>query len=606
MNLIYKPWQYTCLIVIVVLSVIYAIPNLYPQYPAIEFKPKPGLELDVNVIEKVKATLKENKLGVKSIDRDNKTVTVIFNTVDDQINARDLLTPLLHKNYLTSLNLVSNIPAWLESIGAHPMKLGLDLQGGVHFLLELDTRDIQKKQAISNITELKKSLQNEKIRYKSIHENTEGSLTIDMRDEDYLEKALKLISKQYPLLTVKKLDKSSRIILTNESKEYEKTIDYAIAQTINSLNNRINELGVSEAIVQREGLTKISVDLPGIQDIARAKDLIGKTATIRFHIVNSNQSNKETITTTDEYGSNLDIDKDPVLTGDSITFATASVRDGFPIVQIRLGGGNESKFYDATRANIGNRMAVIYSELKSYTDPNTGLRKKVLEEKIISAPHIQDALRNEFQISGLKTHEEAQNLALLLRSGSLYAPVEIIEELTIGPSMGQENIDKGLKSLGIGAVLILIFMTIYYRLFGLVANLGLAFNLLLTVTVLSVIGATLTLPGIAGVVLGIGMAVDANVLINERIREELRNGMTPISSISSGYDKAFATIVDANVTTLIVALILFGLGSGTVKGFAITLTIGLMASMFTAIFFTRAIIGLIYSYGRHHRISIGI
>ncbi|HJN38189.1 MAG TPA: protein translocase subunit SecD [Gammaproteobacteria bacterium] len=604
MNLIYKPWQYACLLLVIVLSLIYAIPNLYQQYPSIEFKPKPGFELESQLIDKVKRTLKNNNLKIMSINQKDQTVSIIFHSVDDQINAKDILSPLLYKNYLTSLNLISSVPDWLTYFGATPMKLGLDLQGGVHFLLELDTRDIKKKQAQSNVSELKKRLQHESIRYQKITEDDEGSFVINLRDHDYLEKAMHLITKEYPLLVVRKSDELNQLTIINESKEYEKTVDYAIAQTITSLNNRINELGVSEAIVQREGLTKISVDLPGIQDIARAKDLIGKTATIRFHIVG--HSNKQTTHTKDEYGSDLEIEKQPVLTGDSITFATASVRDGFPIVQIRLGGGQENIFYEATRSNIGNRMAVIYSELKTVTNPETGIKEKKLEEKVISAPVIQDALRNEFQISGLKTHEEAQNLALLLRSGSLYAPVEIVEELTIGPSMGQENIDKGLSSLAIGGLLILIFMCIYYRLFGLVANLGLIFNLLLTITVLSVIGATLTLPGIAGIVLGIGMAVDANVLINERIREELRNGMTPLSSISAGYDKAFATIVDANVTTLIVALILFGLGSGTVKGFAITLTIGLMASMFTAIFFTRAIIGMFYTYGKHHKISIGI
>jgi len=604
MNLIYKPWQYSCLAVVIVLSIIYAIPNLYQQHPSIEFKPKPGYELEESIITQAKQLLNDKQIKILSTQTNEQTVSLIFNSVDDQINAKDILSPLLYNNYLTSLNLVSSVPKWLKFFRATPMKLGLDLQGGVHFLLELDTRDIKKKQSSSSMSELKTHLQKENIRYTDISENEEGKVTIKLRNHEFLEQALNLISKNYPKLVVSKSDEANQLYIISESKEYEQTIDYAIAQTITSLNNRINELGVSEAVVQREGLTKISVDLPGIQDIARAKDLIGKTATIRFHIVNN--KGKNTMHTKDEYGSDLEIDTKPVLTGDSITFATASMRDGFPIVQIRLGGGNESAFYEATRSNIGNRMAVIYSELKSITNPKTGIKEKKLEEKVISAPVIQDALRNEFQISGLKTNEEAQNLALLLRSGSLYAPVEIIEELTIGPSMGQENIEKGIRSLAIRGLLILLFMSIYYRLFGLVANLGLVFNLLLTITVLSVIGATLTLPGIAGIVLGIGMAVDANVLINERIREELRNGMTPLSSISAGYDKAFATIVDANVTTLIVALILFGLGSGTVKGFAITLTIGLMASMFTAIFFTRAIIGLFYSYGKYHKISIGI
>ena len=412
-------------------------------------------------------------------------------------------------------------------------------------------------------------------------------------------------------------DDPNTIIASLSKQNTQDMTDYALEKTITTLNNRVNELGVSEAVIQRQGEKNISVDLPGIQDTTRAKEILGKTATLRFHLVDDTQDANNAKFNGAPLGTKLyDYEGRPillknqiVLSGASVTFAQAVTQDARPAVFIKLGGGGESLFHKITGKNVGNRLAVVYveTEIKKQMIDGKWVIKHIPHERIISAAVIRSALGNSFEVSGLYSQEEAENLALLLRSGSLAAPVDIVQEMTVGPSLGKANIYKGVLSVAIGSLLVILFMLAYYRLFGLVANIALVFNVIIIVALLSLLGATLTLPGIAGIVLTVGMAVDANVLINERIREELRNGMNPLDCISAGYDRAFTTIVDANVTTLIVAMILFSLGSGSVKGFAITLTIGLLASMLTSIYFTRAIIDVIYNRNKDVKsISIGI
>jgi len=462
-------------------------------------------------------------------------------------------------------------------------------------------------------------LRSENIRYAGIRHSKGNDVVIKFRNDQSLEDAYFEIKQKFPNLVLTKLKKQDRVIASLPPSELNTIRQNTIEQTMSILRNRVNELGVGEAIVQQQGATRVAVDLPGIQDATRAKQILGGTATLEFHMVDSaNDASVALQTGIIPVGTKLySIDGRPILlkrqvilSGDSITSAISSFdqQSASPAVHIQLGGGGESLFTKTTRANIGKRMAIVFVETKTSAKTIDGKQKIVTkkEERVISDAVIQSALGNNFQITGLKDSKEAQNLALLLRAGALPAAIYTVEERTVGPSLGKENIRRGVVSLEVGMGLVLIVMILYYRLFGLVANIALLFNLILLVALLSIIDATLTLPGIAGIVLTVGMAVDANVLIYERIREELRNGLSPQAAIYAGYDRAFATIVDANVTTLIVGIVLFAIGTGPVKGFAVTLSIGLLTSMLTGITFTRAIINLIYGSRNVKKLSIGI
>lgn len=556
-------WKYFLLLGLILLGLIYAAPNLYGENPAIQISAKISgdkktLPVDTALLERVESILKKNHLSYLNSEHEQDTLLLRFADTDVQLRARDEIVMDLGDNYVVALNLAPRTPHWLRAVGANPMKLGLDLRGGVHFLLDVDIDSVLKAK-------------------------TEGDLS--------------------------QADKKA---------ERDKVTDYAIEQTITTLRNRVNELGVSEASVQRQGTHHVSVDLPGIQDTTRAKDIIGKTATLRFQLADVEHdlrtvlaSNKIPVGThlfQDDEGRPVLLQDPVILKGTSVTYASFVSRDGRPAVNIRLGGGDESLFHRITANNIGRPLAVVYVETKS-EQKKVGNKTVILRhliERVISVATIQSALGNDFDITGLPNQRYAENLALLLRSGALAAPVTIIQELTVGPSLGKANIHQGILSVEIGSLLVILFMLFYYRLFGLVADFALLLNIVFIVAILSILGATLTLPGIAAIVLTVGMAVDANVLINERIREELRQGMSPNASIRAGYERAFSTIVDANVTTLIVGLILFVLGSGAVKGFAIILIIGLLSSMVTAIFCTRIIIQLIYSDRHVKKLSIGI
>ena len=599
---------------IIIIAIIYSLPNFYGEKPAIQIKSSaPSAELHQSINNFLKGTVNDYKI----ITADKK-ITIEFDNINDQTKAKDILEEKI-PNITIALDLQNQTPQWLQQLRANPMRLGLDLRGGVHFLLNVDIATAIKLQNQQNNKQINAALKKEKIRLVYSHPKDNTKIQLAFADNNNMQLAKQLLNKQFSMYQITQTKQNNKLwLVTIDLKQniINEISNYTIEKTINTINNRVNELGVAEAVITRNGIQQISVDLPGVQDPARAKALLGKTATLYFHLVNLDHNPEQAMIKGapigtklyyDEYNRPILLNKDTVLTGESITYASMNFSQGKPAVSIRLGGGQENEFHRITSNNIGKALAVVYvdTEMKPFVKNKQKVYLPVQHEKIISVATIQSALGQQFEITGLKSIEYADNLALLLRSGSLAAPVNIIQELTIGPSLGQDNIDKGVFSLAIGSALVILFMLVYYRIFGLVANIALILNVMLIIAILSVIEATLTLPGIAGIVLTVGMAVDANVLINERIREEIRQGLPPLSSIKAGYERAFSTILDSNLTTLLVAFILFTLGSGTVKGFAVTLTIGLAASMFTSIVFTRVIVEKIYSNNRK-KLSIGI
>ncbi len=617
----YPLWKYWLIAIIILLGFVYALPNLYGEDPAVQISAHSGVALDQPLEQRFSTVLTEHGIRSKIVEKETKTSLLIrFFSVQDQLKAQDLLNATFGENFTVALNLAPSTPAWLSSIGAKPMKLGLDLRGGVHFLLAIDIDTLLDKRVSGDIRNLRDEFRTEKIRGATIAAQKDHRIVIRLRSQEDLSKAVKVVKTRFSDYEIvhNYNKKDLRLSLMMKPAAIQNAENYAVEQTTMILRNRINELGISEPIVQRQGVDRISVDLPGIQDTARAKQILGGTATVEMHLVDIDndpivaaETKKIPINTQLYFHEKRPVllQKRVILSGDSITGAVGSVDQyGMPAVQIRLGGGGESQFYRTTKQNIGNPMAITYVETKLIPKVVNGKMEfeQNKQEKIISVATIKSALGNNFQISGLHDSQEAINLGLLLRSGALPAPISIIEESTVGPSLGEVNIDKGILSVEIGFALIVIFMFIYYRTFGLAADIALLMNLILLVAILSVLNATLTLPGFAAIVLTLGMAVDANVLIFERIREELRNGMSPQASINAGFERALSTIIDSNLTTLIAAIALFALGSGAIKGFAVTLTIGLITSMFSAIMGTRAIIGLIYDGRRVKKLSIGI
>jgi preprotein translocase subunit SecD len=619
----YPLWKYLLMIGLFLLGLLYALPNLYGDDPAVQVSLKESVTLTSNVTQKVTDILQTNHLNYLAIENaKHNELLVRFADNDTQLKASDTLKAALGNDYVIALNLAPRTPHWLEALGAAPMKLGLDLRGGVHFLIAVDTDNVVKTRQEGDMRNIGDQLRAQIIRYANIsllQTTTSNSIAIQFRDAESLNKAKAFLPRQFPDYLFNTVTQGGvfQLTATLDPAALVKMTDYAIDQTITILNNRINELGVAEAVVQRQGSNQVSVDLPGVQDTARAKDIIGKTATLRFQMVDAQHDVQAAVAGNVPFGSRLYpyegqsilLQNSVILRGSSITYATASVgQNGRATVQVTLGGGGENLFQKTTAANVGKSLAVVYVETVPTQQMVNGkpVTQQQQIEKVISVATIQSALGTNFEITNLDSMQYAQNLALLLRSGSLVAPVNFIQERTVGPSLGKANIHKGVLSVEVGAALVIIFMMFYYRLFGLVADVALVLNIIFIIALLSLVGATLTLAGIAAIVLTVGMAVDANVLINERIREELRNGISPQASIQMGYARAFSTIVDANVSTLIVALILFALGSGSVKGFAVILIIGLLTSMVTAIFFTRGIINLIYGGRSVKTLSIGI
>jgi preprotein translocase subunit SecD len=612
----YPLWKYALLLAITIISIIYAIPNYYKPDPAIQISGQSGGALiDAPVLAKIEASLKEANIDYFGAEVDGKTALVRLRSGDQQMQARKRVSQSLGDEFVVALKGASTTPQWLKNIGAKPMKLGLDLAGGVHFLLEVDTASVVEKRQSITADEFKEKLRTAKIRYSSIITDSDNIITAHFKAADIRDQAMSELrgsNRQLLFSTPKTDDNSEDFIFTAALTEaaVKELEDYALNQNLVTLRKRVNELGVSEPIVQRQGRDRIIVQLPGVQDPAEAKRVIGKTANLEFRLEaapDASASNKEEFSFRDEgensrYGQ-ASLEKTIIVTGDQVVDAKSSFdsRDQQPIVSISLDKLGGTKMNHVTKKAVGRKMGIVFIEYKNQTTFTTNAageqvekQTQYIERKVISLATIQSALGFQFQISGLNKPGEASELALLLRSGALAAPMHFVSERTIGPSLGAENIRKGVNSCLWALVVVSVFMMLFYRMFGVFANVALAVNVVLLITVLSWFGATLTLPGIAGIVLTMGMAVDANVLIYSRIREEIQNGASPQQAIYSGYERAFITILDANLTTMIIAIILFAVGTGPVKGFAITLWIGLVTSMFTSIMISRAMANLVY------------
>lgn len=617
----YPWWKNVMVVVVVFIGFLFALPNLYGEDPSIQVSGASATtEVDNTTQDTVKQALQAAQLPVKSMQLDNRSLNVRFLTADAQNTAKDIIQQKLGNDYLVALNMTPAMPDWLKSIGAMPMKLGLDLRGGVHLLLQVDVDSVMKQRIDGDVRNISQFLRDSHIRYTGLTRDSQNNIVMTFRAQEPLDEAFHELSLRFTEFVWTKNASNGNFTLSGTldpaaiQRAHQDTLD----QAMNTLRNRVNELGVSEALVQQQGASRVAVDLPGIQNATEAKNILGKTATLEFHMVDTDHDATSAVggvapadTHMYDYdGRPILLKNDIILRGSSIITATSGMgEDGRASVDVRLGGGGEELFTKTTTENVGKPMAVLYVEVKPEPKIDEKGNKTIeyhTDKRVISVATIRSALGNSFQISGLTSQEEARTLALLLRAGALPAPVAIIEEREVGPSLGKQNIHMGVMSVAVGFVLVVLFMAIYYSLFGLIADIALAMNLVLIVALLSLLGATLTLPGIAAMVLTLGMAVDANVLIFERIREELRNGMGVQASIHAGYERAFATIVDANVTTLIVAIVLFSLGSGAVKGFAVTLTIGLITSMFTAITGTRAIVNLIYGGKPVKKVAIGM
>lgn len=599
-------WKYTLIVFVLLLGLVYALPNVFGEDPAVQVSGLKGTIIDESTLSDVQKILQTQDIVAKSVAIEEEGALLArFKDTEEQLKAKDAIKKGLGDSYSVALNLAPVTPQWLQTLGASPMKLGLDLRGGVHFLMEVDINSVMDRQLDSYYSEVPNVLREDKVRYKGM-EHVPLGYRISFETEEQRDEALKALQARHSdmLFSEENADESFDLKVVLSPPAIKEIRDNTMEQTLATLRNRVNELGVAEAVVQRHGLNKVVVELPGIQDTAYAKDILGKTATLKFMLVDIQNDPAEALKGKPVIGSKIYYtrDKQPVLlkkqvilTGESITGAsTGQDEDGRPAVMIRL-GGDISSFSKATKENIKKPMATVYVEMKDHQT----------EETVINVATINSALGNRFQVTGLRM-QEARDLALLLRAGALPAAISIVEERIVGPSMGQENIQMGMVSVAVGMGLVLIFMVMYYSVFGLIADLALIANLILLVALMSLIGATLTLPGIAGIVLTLGMAVDANVLIFERIREELRLGMSPQASIHRGFEFAFATIIDSNLTTLIVGIILFAVGSGPVKGFAVTLCLGIVTSLFTATTGSRALVHLLYGKRKIKHVQVGL
>ena len=613
----YGLWKYLLILLVLGFGVVYSLPNLYAPDPAVQVSYTSSSQTADSILaERIKGIIKEEGFEAK-IELENDYVLIRTDTYQNQLKLKDLLSSNLINDVVIALNLAPTTPSWLMDIGANPMKLGLDLRGGVHFLMQVDTATAIKNRQDGTLQDLRIRFREEKIRYNQALVQDDSSIFLKFNNLKTKEKAEEFISDNYtqfnfPLASSQDLS----LQLSLSETEIEQIESDAIDQNLTTLRNRVNELGVSEPIVQRQGKKRIVVQLPGIQDTAEAKNILGKTATLEFHLeaqMDTPRSRKTSYPYRNGLGAPAFLQDSIILGGDQVATAQASFdENGLPQVNITLDGEGGSKMHRATRGNIGKRLGVLFVEQKTrtvYQRDSEGKQLPVQEsyevKEIISLATIRAALGTTFRITGLDSPSESSELALLLRAGALAAPMTFVEERTVGPSLGADNIQAGVFSMQLGLMLVLGFILFYYRIFGIAASLALTFNIVLLVAIMSILSATLTLPGIAGIVLTVGMAVDANVLIFSRIREELKKGREPLDAIDAGYNRAVLTILDANVTTLIVAVILLSYGTGPVKGFAITLSIGIITSMFTAIMGTRAFVNLIYGSKKNlERISI--
>jgi preprotein translocase subunit SecD len=618
----YPLWKYLLVLAVLVIGLVYAAPNLYEPDPALQITGESSAQIiDEKVLSRALQALDEAGIGHfgETIDPQGRNALVRLRDAEQQLVGQARVSRALGDSFIVALNLASNTPGWLSTVGAEPMKLGLDLSGGVHFMLEVDVDAATGRRMEIYVNSSKRALREARIRG-LVTLADDGRLEAQFKSEALREKARDIIADNHPELVLDRVDGegSWKLYGTMSEKTVREIVDYAVSQNLTTLRNRVNELGVSEPLVQRQGRNRIVVELPGIQDTAEAKRILGKVANLEFRLVANldappSEKQRFEYRSPDRAGASEWLERDVIITGERVSNAQASFdQNGRPNVMISLDSEGGTLMSRATRNNIKRRMGVLFIERKyrtRYEEQADGTEKPVKlpydEKKLLTAPVIQSALGAQFQITGLDSPMEASELALMLRAGALAAPITFVEERTVGPSLGAENIRQGVKSTQFGFALVVLFMLFYYRLFGLTAVVALSCNVVLLVAFMSMIGATLTLPGIAGIVLTVGMAVDANVLIFSRIREELRNGMSPQMAIHAGYERAVATIMDSNITTLIVGVILYAVGTGPVKGFAVTLSLGIVTSMFTAIVGTRALVNLIYGGRRVKQLSIG-
>jgi len=614
----YPSWKYILLLVVLVFGSIYALPNIYGSDPAIQISATRNSTVNSSVESKALEALKKSNIELRSSVLDDTGLLLRFADVEQQLQAADEIRAAIGENYTVALNLAPATPGWLRSMNAQPMYLGLDLRGGLHFLMEVDTDLVLRQAMESNANDIRGELRKKKIRYLAIRDAKE-QVTAKFRSAELRDKAMLVVRSELNDLQLDDYEEAGAFYFSAVLKKTALLTlkKSALQQNVTTLRNRVNELGVAEPVIQQQGDNRIVIQLPGIQDSARAKRILSATATLEFRLVDINVSPQDAVEGRvpptarlyrDREGQPVVLKKRLIITGDRITNASSGFdsESNSPMVSVTLDGAGARIMAQTTKKNLKKPMAVVFIEHKESSKIVNGKRERVSRkvEEVINVATIQGVFSKRFQITGLDDGNEARNLALLLRAGALAAPIRIIEERTIGPSLGADNIAQGLNSVIIGMACVLVFMLFWYRGFGMVANIALLLNLVLIVAVLSTLQATLTLPGIAGIVLTVGMAVDANVLIFERIREEISVGNTPQASIHAGYDKALSTIMDANITTLIAAVVLYIFGTGPIKGFAITLSIGIMTSMFTAIMGTRAIVNLSVGGKKIEKLSI--
>ncbi|MCK0106285.1 protein translocase subunit SecD [Marinobacter sp. S0848L] len=614
----YPLWKNLVIVFALVIGFIYALPNFFPDDYAIQITGSRGsTEVDQRILDRALGALESQGIEVKSSTVEERDALIRLNSSDAQLRARPAVQAALGKDYLVALNMAPSTPDWLRSLGAGPMKLGLDLRGGVHFLLEvdMDTAVTQRLEALSG--QIKQDMREERIRYRGGDIRNSRDIVLSFRDSETRAEAFSLVRGQYNEFL---LDESTEggeflLTLTLSDAEIQGIKEYALEQNLTTIRNRVNELGVAEPLVQRQGSDRIIVELPGVQDTAQAKRVLGATANLEFRMEarqDASSSETEQFSFRDNPQRTARLQRDVIATGNNVANAQQAFdENGQPQVNITMDSVGGDLMNRATRNNIGRRMAVLFIEFRTETESREvdgelqEVEKRVVEKGLISLATVQSALGSSFRITGLDSIPEAAELALLLRAGALAAPMYFVQERTIGPSLGQKNIDAGVMSVALGFGLVLLYMLAFYRGFGVIANISLTLNLMLLVACMSILSATLTLPGIAGIVLTVGMAVDANVLIFERIKEELRAGVPPQTAINAGYGRAFVSIFDANITTLLVAIILFAMGSGPVKGFAVTLCIGILTSMFSGLMVSRGIVNLVYGGRRVEKLSIG-
>ncbi|MET0029257.1 MAG: protein translocase subunit SecD [Candidatus Thiodiazotropha sp.] len=614
----YPLWKNLMVVGVILIGALYALPNLFGQDPSIEISASRDAVIDEATATRIRDALAEDQITPKGTEIRDKKLLVRFTRSEDQLRGMDRIVATLGDNYTAALTLSPDLPDWLRSLGAEPMYLGLDLRGGIYVLIDVDMETAIQQAAERYSDDIRTLLREKRVHGVRITRDGE-QVVLKMEQAATRDEVTKLVGNEFRSLNLEEVDEQDGFVLklSLSPKERQDVQKFALQQNITTLRNRVNALGVSEPSIQQQGIRRIVVQLPGAQDPAKIKEILGATATLEYRLVDTEHSVVDAIDGRVPVGSSLYKERDgqPILlkkrvivTGNQIVDASSGLdqQNGSPAVFVSLDGVGAKRMRNMTTENVGRPMAVVFIENRPVTRVVDGETVKTTQkvEEVISVATIREPFGKRFQTTGLDSTEEAHDLALLLRAGALAAPIEIVEERTIGPSLGQDSIDQGFKSVVIGLALVMVFMAVYYRMFGLVADLALGMNIILIVALLSMLQATLTLPGIAGIVLTVGMAVDANVLIFERIREEIANGSSPQASIQAGYEKAFSTIIDANITTLIAAIVLFSFGTGPIKGFAVTLALGIVTSMFTAIIGTRAVVNLLYGRKRIKSLAI--